>query len=100
MLTDSLPRPPAELPLRPPQGGAAQREGPITILALIAHYVPAYKAGGPLRSLEHLVDQLGDPFVFRIITADRDWGDPAALPAVEAGRWVMVGKGEAIYLGR
>jgi glycosyltransferase involved in cell wall biosynthesis len=78
------------------QGGALAR--PVTILTLIAHYIPAYKAGGPLRTLEHMVEQLGDPFSFRIVTRDRDWGDPDALPGVVAGEWVVVGKGAAIYL--
>jgi hypothetical protein len=45
-----------------------------------------------------MVEQLGDPFVFRIVTCDRDWGDRPALPAVVAGRWSPVGNGEAIYL--
>jgi glycosyltransferase involved in cell wall biosynthesis len=82
--------PPAAAPPSPPPA-------PIRILALLEHYLPAYKAGGPLRTVGHMVEQLGDPFVFRIVTCDRDWGDPARLEVVP-GRWSPVGNGEAIYL--
>ncbi len=49
--------------------------GRITILAFIGHYLPGYKAGGPIRTLENMVDALGDEFEFRIVTSDRDLGD-------------------------
>jgi len=71
---------------------------PIRILALLEHYLPAYKAGGPLRTVEHMVEQLGEPFSFRIVTCDRDWSDRTALPQVVPGKWSPVGSGEAIYL--
>lgn len=71
---------------------------PITILAITPHYVPGYKAGGPLRSLENMVEQLGDPFTFKIVTRDRDHGDPSAFPGIVAGEWHAVGKGRALYL--
>jgi len=71
---------------------------PITILAIIPHYLPGYKAGGPLRSLENMVEQLGDPFTFKIVTRDRDHGDPSGFPGIAAGEWYAVGKGRAVYL--
>jgi glycosyltransferase involved in cell wall biosynthesis len=90
--------PPRGEPLPGEGGAAAAPPRAIIILALISHYIPAFKAGGPLRSLEHLVEQLGDPFTFRIVTADRDWGDPDAFSAVVRDQWVVVGNGAAIYL--
>ena len=84
------PRPAAAAPPAPP--------APIRILALLEHYLPAYKAGGPLRTVGNMVEQLGEPFSFRIVTCDRDWGERTALPEVEPGRWSPVGNGEAIYL--
>ena len=92
------------MPLRPspaPRPAAAPLPAPaaqIRILALLEHYLPAYKAGGPLRTVGHMVEQLGDPFVFRIVTCDRDWGERSPLPEVVPGRWTPVGSGEAIYL--
>jgi glycosyltransferase involved in cell wall biosynthesis len=70
---------------------------PITILALLPHYLPGYKSGGPVRSVENIVEQLGE-FTFMIVTRDRDPGDRVAFSDVDAGRWYQVGKGRAIYL--
>lgn len=83
------PAPAAPPPAAPP---------PIRILALLEHYLPAYKAGGPLRTVENMVEQMGEPFAFRVVTCDRDWGDRASLPEVIPGRWSAVGNGETIYL--
>jgi len=71
---------------------------PITILAILPYFLPGYKAGGPLRSLENMVEQLGDSFTFKVVTRDRDHGDRSAFPGVEPGHWHEVGKGRAIYL--
>ncbi|HEU4557066.1 MAG TPA: glycosyltransferase family 4 protein [Longimicrobium sp.] len=71
---------------------------PITILALLPHYLPGYKSGGPVRSVENIVERLGDPFTFLVVTRDRDQGDQVAFPGVDPRRWYQVGKGRAIYL--
>jgi glycosyltransferase involved in cell wall biosynthesis len=71
---------------------------PMTILALLEHYLPGYKSGGPLRSVEHMVEQLGEPFTFKIVTRDRDMHDRSGFPGITAGEWHAVGKGRAIYL--
>ena len=45
------------------------------ILIFIDWFLPAYKAGGPIRSIANLVDHLSESFKFYIITGDRDLGD-------------------------
>jgi glycosyltransferase involved in cell wall biosynthesis len=70
----------------------------MTILALLEYYLPGYKAGGPLRSVEHMVEQLGEPFTFKVMTRDRDAHDRSGFPGITAGEWHEVGKGRAIYL--
>lgn len=42
------------------------------ILALVRYCLPGDKSGEPVRSISNIVDQLGDEFVFRIVTSDRD----------------------------
>jgi glycosyltransferase involved in cell wall biosynthesis len=69
-----------------------------TILVLAPYYLPGYRAGGPIRSLENLVDQLGDEYRFRIVTTDRDLGQSESFPGVTPGRWVAVGAAKVIYL--
>lgn len=72
--------------------------GEVAVLALLERYLPGYKAGGPLRTVQNMVDQMGDPFRFRILTRDRDLGDAAPFPAIVPGAWQAVGRGEALYL--
>ncbi|WP_336096410.1 glycosyltransferase family 4 protein [Roseovarius sp. CH_XMU1461] len=69
-----------------------------TILISVAAYLPGFKAGGPVRSTANLVEHLGDEYQFRIITADRDFGETQPYRDIEPGRWYRVGKAEVCYL--
>ena len=75
----------------------ARPGGPI-ILVLIGTYLPGYKAGGPIRSVENLVRVLGREFHFRIVTLDRDDGDKSPYPNIVVNRWLPVGDAEVMYL--
>ncbi len=68
------------------------------VLTLADRFLPGFKAGGPIRSLANLVDQLGDEFRFRIITRDRDAGDSAPYPGIEVDCWQSVGNADVFYL--
>jgi glycosyltransferase involved in cell wall biosynthesis len=68
------------------------------ILVFIAHYVPSYRSGGPVRTIENLVEQLGDEFAFRIITSDRDKGARFRYPGIVSDSWVGVGKASVLYV--
>jgi len=67
------------------------------ILSFVSHYLPGYKAGGPIRTLANMVDRLGDEFQFNIITADRDFNDTKAYAGPEIGRWNRVSKADVLY---
>ena len=69
-----------------------------TILVLLGSYLPAYKAGGPIRSIENLVAAVGEEFHFRVVTSDRDLGDKLPFPGIVANRWVRVGHADVMYL--
>jgi glycosyltransferase involved in cell wall biosynthesis len=73
---------------------------PIRILTFADYYLPAYKAGGPIRSLANMADQLGPEFEFLVVTRDRDLGDSAAFPEVVPNRWQVVGNARVLYLSR
>lgn len=68
------------------------------ILTVTGHYLPGYKAGGPIRTIANLVDWLGDEFEFRILTADRDLDDQQAFASITPGTWQPVGKAHVRYL--
>ena len=58
-----------------------------TILVFVAHYLPGFKAGGPIRSIANLVHHLGQEFDFRIVTSDRDAGDTSPFDSVTPNTW-------------
>jgi glycosyltransferase involved in cell wall biosynthesis len=68
------------------------------ILVLVSHYLPGYKAGGPIRSISNMVDALGDEFDFRILTSDRDIGEKHPFPEIEKGQWQPVGNARVLYV--
>jgi glycosyltransferase involved in cell wall biosynthesis len=79
----------------PPRGD--QAESP-TVLTLVDYYLPGIKAGGPIRSIRHLVERLGTAYRFRIVTRDRDFRDSVPYPDVESRRWLRLGDADVLYL--
>ncbi|MHB1456384.1 MAG: glycosyltransferase [Armatimonadota bacterium] len=71
---------------------------PYRILILTGYYLPAFKGGGPIRTLQAIVDRLGDEFAFYILTRDRDLGDTSPFAGVRYGNWCSVGKAQVRYL--
>jgi glycosyltransferase involved in cell wall biosynthesis len=59
-----------------------------TVLVVMDYYLPAYKAGGPVRSISNLVDLLSDEFDFCIVTRDRDCDDAQPFAGIESDRWL------------
>ena len=68
------------------------------ILIAIDWYRPAHKAGGPITSIENLVNLLGDDdnLEFYIVCGLFDYGANEPLP-VEQEAWVKVGKAQVQY---
>jgi glycosyltransferase involved in cell wall biosynthesis len=60
---------------------------PPTVLTVVDYYLPGIKAGGPVRSVGHLVERMGDRYRFRMVTRDRDAGDQARYPGIPRDRW-------------
>jgi glycosyltransferase involved in cell wall biosynthesis len=70
----------------------------IRVLIFVNCYIPGFKGGGPIRSIENLVRCLGDRIDFRVVTADRDYGDPAPYAGMPVHQWVKVGGSLVWYL--
>lgn len=68
------------------------------ILTFIKHYLPGYKAGGPLRSISNTIDHLGHEFDFRIISSDRDQGDVKPYDDIKINHWQSLGSANVYYL--
>ena len=71
-----------------------------TILTFVGHYLPGYKAGGPIRTIANMVDRMHASYAFRIVTADRDHHDDQPYLGVVADEWSSVGNAEVYYASR
>lgn len=67
------------------------------VLVLARYYVPAFKAGGPVRSLRNIVAALHEEFDFRILTSDRDHTDSEPFPDVSRNRWEKRDEASVFY---
>ena len=70
------------------------------ILTVAPTFLPGFKAGGPIRTLTNLVDQLGNEFDFRIVTSDRDFGDETPYPDIEPNVWNNREHSRVMYLSK
>lgn len=68
------------------------------VLVVTGHYLPGFKAGGPIRTIAGIVERLGDAFSFHILTSDRDLGATAPYSDIHPGQWERVGKAHVMYL--
>lgn len=68
------------------------------ILIFVCHYLPGYRAGGPVRSISNLVAALGQEYTFKIVTSDRDLGIDTPFSDVETGKWTRVGNADVLYI--
>jgi glycosyltransferase involved in cell wall biosynthesis len=69
----------------------------LRVLALVGAYLPGYKSGGPIRTIDGMVDGLGEFVDFRIVTADRDAGDVEAYASVERDAWQQYAGARVYY---
>jgi len=67
------------------------------VLTFLHRYLPAFRSGGPVRTVANMVAALGDEFDFRIVTADRDEQEKAPFPGIAVNSWNDVGKAQVYY---
>lgn len=67
------------------------------ILVFTGYYLPGYKAGGPIRTIENMVAGLKEDFTFRIFTRDRDVGDSRPYPGIRVNEWNPCGSAQVFY---
>lgn len=70
----------------------------MTILTLADYYLPGFRAGGPIRTLQAMVRKLSGEFTFKIVTNRHDWGDPRPYAGVATGCWHPVEAAGVCYL--
>lgn len=68
------------------------------ILVVVPHYLPGFKAGGPIRTVANMVSALGGEHEFSVACSDRDLGDAVPYEGVMPGQPNRVGAAEVIYI--
>ncbi|MGE8353669.1 MAG: glycosyltransferase family 4 protein [Pseudomonas protegens] len=68
------------------------------VLTFSGYYLPGYKGGGPVRTIENMVTQLEEDIEFWIVTRDRDLGDTSPYPSIQSNKWQKVGLAHVYYL--
>ena len=67
------------------------------ILCFVSHYLPGYKSGGPVKSINNLTEHLFYNFKFLIVTSDRDLKDKNPYKTIKINQWNKVGKAKVFY---
>lgn len=70
------------------------------ILCFVSYYLPGFLAGGPLRTIANLVEQLGNEFEILIMTRDRDMLSTERYPNVKVDDWNKVGNAQVFYASK
>jgi glycosyltransferase involved in cell wall biosynthesis len=58
-----------------------------SVVIFTKYFDPAYKAGGPIRSVQNLTEHLQDVYDFYVITQDRDYQDTDTFDGITADQW-------------
>ena len=81
--------------------GATKKSGyRLRVLVVTEHYLPGYRAGGPIVSVANLVDTLGKEISFFVLTSAWDVGARARYRLGPNGPWRKVGLARVRYLSR
>lgn len=69
-----------------------------TILILAGRYLPGYKDGGPVRTIENLTNIFGKQYDIRIMCKDRDHGDLHQYSNILVNTYNKVGNANVYYV--
>jgi len=71
------------------------------VLIFIDWFLPGIKAGGPIKSVSAIVNQLSNEFDFYVLTTDTDFGEHEAYKGIESNAWIdFKGKAKVCYLSK
>lgn len=67
------------------------------VVCVLDYFVPGYKAGGPVKTIDNMIKHLGNDFVFFVIARDRDIQSEAPYDGVGVDRWNAYGSAFVYY---
>jgi len=68
------------------------------VLVFVGHYLPGFKSGGILRSVENTINHLYNDFDFFVLTRNHDVGDTTPYLNINLNQWQTVGHSKVQYL--
>lgn len=68
------------------------------VLVFLSYYLPGFKGGGPIRTIENMVDAFRGVIDFYIVTRDRDLGSDAAYNNIEYNKWNKINNAFVRYM--
>jgi glycosyltransferase involved in cell wall biosynthesis len=68
------------------------------VLTFMDWYLPAFRAGGPIRTMANLIGQLADEVEFLVVTRDRDLGEDRPFDGIAPRAWTEVSRAQVCYL--
>lgn len=68
------------------------------VLVFLKHYEPAFRFGGPIRSVGNLIAALHNEFEFKVICLNRDFRETCPLGGIEEGVWQNRNGAQVCYL--
>jgi glycosyltransferase involved in cell wall biosynthesis len=74
------------------------RSNKTSILIFSDWFTPAFKAGGPIRSVVNFVERFKDEYDIYVLTTDRDLGDVNPFEDIKTNKWIRQDGFEAMYL--
>lgn len=70
----------------------------VDVLAFTSFYLPGYKGGGPIKTIQNLTNQTSSELKFKLITRDRDLGDTVPYSSVTSGVWYQIGNASVFFV--
>ena len=70
------------------------------ILIFASYFLPGFKAGGPIRSIENIISHFENDYDYYIITSDRDLGDVKPYDSIVTNTWVKYENVNVCYVSR
>ena len=68
------------------------------VMIVADYYLPGTRAGGPVQSIKHLIDQFGRQHEMLVVTRDRDVGDEQPYTVADSGELVKIDSAMVRYL--
>ncbi len=62
------------------------------------HFLPGFRAGGPIRSIAQMLEWLGPEFEFWVVTRDHDLGESQPFATITRDAWLVHGQARVCYV--